>query len=125
MALFAGIPMGMVRMSVGLTGSLEQRLEQLMESYTAVCGHKHLPYRAAEVRALPIVLPLHHAITGALSLSLLFGSGASELLICQFQPRTWLSNSVRELDGLSNCSTCSSEVRTSKEPWLRSSRSTC
>ncbi|BDA40927.1 Methionine gamma-lyase [Coccomyxa sp. Obi] len=45
----AGIPAGMVRMSVGLTGSLEQRIGQLMESYTAVCGHRQLPYRAAEV----------------------------------------------------------------------------
>lgn len=80
--------MGMVRMSVGLTGSLEQRLEQLMESYTAVCGHKHLPYLAAEVRALPIVPPLHHAITGALSVCFLFGSGASVLLIRQSQIRT-------------------------------------
>ncbi len=53
MVVVAGIPMGMVRMSVGLTGSLEQRLGQLMESYTAVCGQKHLPYRAAEVRPDP------------------------------------------------------------------------
>lgn len=49
----AGIPAGMVRMSVGLTGSLEQRMGQLMESYTAVCGHRQLPYRAAEARTDP------------------------------------------------------------------------
>ena len=52
----AGIPAGMVRMSVGLTGSLEQRMGQLMESYTAVCGHRQLPYRAAEARTDPLTL---------------------------------------------------------------------
>ncbi len=50
----AGIPAGMVRMSVGLTGSLEQRIGQLMESFTAVCGHRQLPYRAAEARSAPL-----------------------------------------------------------------------
>lgn len=54
--MLAGIPVGMVRMSVGLTGSLEQRMEQLMESYSAVCGHKHLPYRAAQACTISICL---------------------------------------------------------------------
>lgn len=45
----AGIPPGLVRMSVGLTGTLAQRWAQLAECYDTVSGRKPLPYRAAEV----------------------------------------------------------------------------
>eukprot|EP00884_Botryococcus_braunii_P020466 jgi/Botrbrau1/7102/Bobra.0165s0123.1 len=52
--LSAGIPPGLVRLSVGITGSLESRCEQLLEAYeactSALSGDvPRFPYRAAQV----------------------------------------------------------------------------
>ena len=46
-----GIPAGLVRMSVGLSGTLEQRWAQLAECFATAARAGPLPFRAAEARA--------------------------------------------------------------------------